>query len=130
MGLSMTTKPDGRQIHAALIDVALVDAKSCAAPGGVSLAWWYAEVRTGRAPAPTIRRPRFTRWRLTDVRKFWAELSEKSGADSEAAEFMTARATKASAAARKPEAIAKATSTRARHKAERDAGLTANCATA
>ncbi|MFL6626339.1 MAG: helix-turn-helix transcriptional regulator [Vitreoscilla sp.] len=59
-------------IPSALQDVTLIDAKTCAAVGSMSVSWWHEEVRAGRAPQPVIRQPRFTRWRVVDVRAFWA----------------------------------------------------------
>ena len=85
-------------VPAALADVALIDARAAAAAGSMSLSWWYDEVAAGRAPAPVLRRPRCTRWRLADVAAFWHDFG--SQADDSAADAMKAQATKASAAAR------------------------------
>ena len=82
-----------------LADVALIDAATCAAAGDMSLSWWHEQVRAGRAPAPVIQQPRFTRWRLVDVRAYWIERAEKAAADTQTSEMVKARATKASAAA-------------------------------
>ena len=60
----------------ALADAALIAGPTCAAAGAVSLSQWYELVRTGVAPQPVIRQPRFTRWRLADVARFWRELAE------------------------------------------------------
>ena len=57
-----------------LESVALIDAKTAAAVGCMSLSWWHAEVAAGRAPRPVIQQTRCTRWRLIDVRTFWAQL--------------------------------------------------------
>lgn len=54
-----------------LIDCALVDARTCAAVGDMSISWWFAEVRAGRAPQPVIRGVRCSRWRLVDIRDYW-----------------------------------------------------------
>lgn len=54
-----------------LAEVSLIDAPTCAAVGQMGVSWWYGEVRAGRAPAPAIRQPRCTRWRLSEVREFW-----------------------------------------------------------
>jgi hypothetical protein len=83
----------------ALVDVALVDVKTCAAVGEVSENWWLERVRTGEAPAPVIRQPRFTRWRLADVRAFWIALAEAGVADVDSGKQTTAMAKKASDAA-------------------------------
>jgi predicted DNA-binding transcriptional regulator AlpA len=87
-------------LPADLAAVALIDAPTCAAAGAMSVSWWHSEVQAGRAPAPVIRKPRCTRWRLADVRAFWAKSAEQAGADTKAAAGVKARATKASAAAR------------------------------
>lgn len=84
-------------VPSALADVSLVDAPSAAAAGSMSVSWWHAEVAAGRAPAPVIRRPRCTRWKVVDVRAFW--LAFGTQADSSAAYAVKAQATKASAAA-------------------------------
>ncbi len=54
----------------ALHDVALIDAPAAAAAATVGLSTWYALVAAGEAPQPVIRRHRFTRWRLEDVRNW------------------------------------------------------------
>jgi len=83
----------------ALEDVALIDAATCAAVGGMSVSWWHAEVAAGRAPQPAIRRPRCTRWRRAAVRAFWIAFAEQGSADEQAAQAVTAQAKKASLAA-------------------------------
>lgn len=72
-------------------DVALIDAKTSAAVGQAGRSWWLAEVKAGRAPQPAIRRPRFTRWQLSQVREFWANLA-KQGAAGNAARGVGAEA--------------------------------------
>jgi len=62
-------------IPAALQDVALVDAPACAAAAGCGLTYWFELVRRGEAPQPAIRRPRYTRWRLADIREWLAAVS-------------------------------------------------------
>jgi hypothetical protein len=84
-------------IPEALVDVALVDAKTAAAVGGMGISWWLDEVKEGRAPAPAIREPRLTRWRLVDVREFWRRRAQS---DTQASNLVVARAKKASDAAR------------------------------
>lgn len=98
----MTTKTDSisQPLPADLSAVALIDAPTCAAAGAMSVSWWHEEVRTGRAPAPVIRKPRCTRWLLADVRTFWARSAEQAATGAEVAAGVKARATKASAAAR------------------------------
>lgn len=98
----MTAKTDPKPQHlpADLAAVALIDAPTCAAAGTMSVSWWHEEVRAGRAPAPAIQQPRCTRWRMADVRAYWAKRAEQTAADEQAATSVKARATKASAAAR------------------------------
>lgn len=91
---------EARSNHTDLIEVALVDAKACAATGGMSLSWWHAEVAAGRAPQPVIRKPRCTRWRLSEVRAFWAKVAEDGRNDKEGAKKLLAATQKASQAAR------------------------------
>ena len=86
-----------QSLPADLAEVALIDAGTFAAAGGMSISWLLAEVRSGRAPAPVIRQPRCTRWRLADARAFW--IQRAATGDAEIAASVTARATKASAAA-------------------------------
>lgn len=96
-----TTKSQQHTIHAAhslcaaLNGVALINAAACAAAGQMSLSWWHAEVRAGRAPQPVMRAPRCTRWRLEDVVTFWQRFAEQ---DSDPR--VLAQATKASKAAK------------------------------
>lgn len=105
-------KPAARPLPADVADVALIAADTCAAIGEVSVSWWHQEVRTDRAPKPAIQQPRFTRWRLADVRRFWAERAAQAAGDTEARERMAANAKKASIKAREPAAMAKAQATR------------------
>lgn len=84
-------------VPAALEVVALVDAKTAASAGSMSLSQWYAMVAEGLAPKPVIQRPRFTRYRLSEVADFWRDFG--SQADTSAADAVKAKATKASAAA-------------------------------
>lgn len=96
-GTKPTTRP---QLPPELSSVMLIDAPTCAAAGAMSVSWWHSEVSAGRAPKPVIQRPRCTRWRLVDVSGYWAQRAEQAAADSQAAANVTARATKASAAAK------------------------------
>ena len=97
---TVTAKIDLPPIPPALSSVALIDAPTCAAAGGMSVSWWHDEVREGRAPTPAVRQPRCTRWRISDVVAFWQAFATKGAADTQAAEQVTAKAKKASAAAR------------------------------
>jgi predicted DNA-binding transcriptional regulator AlpA len=90
-------QPISMTIPAALLDVALLDAKTCAAVGSMGISWWYEEVAAGRAPQPAVRKTRGTRWRLADVRKFWLDWATADNT-AEANERMVV-ARKASAAA-------------------------------
>jgi hypothetical protein len=81
-----------------LAEVALVDDKTAAMVGGMSVTWWRDEVRAGRAPSPVLRQPRCTRWRLVDVRAFWAARGSAPIDDGVVGE-LSARAKKASDAA-------------------------------
>ena len=116
MGPRVTAKTDpksaARTLPADVADVALAAADTCAAIGEMSVSWWHDEVRTGRAPKPVIQQPRCTRWRLADVRCFWAERAAQAAGDTEARERMAAKAKKASVKAREPAAVAKAQATR------------------
>lgn len=86
-----------RQLPADLANVALIDAQTCAAAGGMSVSWWLERVRTGTAPAPAVRAVRCTRWHMGDVSAFWRNFAAK--ADGKAEEMLSARAKKASVAA-------------------------------
>lgn len=100
MTAKIKSKLAWRPLPADLAAVALIDARTSAAPGDMSVSWWHAEVAAGRAPKPAVRLPRCTRWRLADVRSFWIAFAEKAAADTEAAGRVTARAKKASATAK------------------------------
>ena len=129
MGPQTTGQPHPQQASASLLppnlaDVALIDATTCAAAGAMSISWWHEEVRAGRAPAPAIRKPRCTRWRLADVHAFWGSFAANAASDTEASERMTARAKHASSKARDPAAVAKAQASRKARSAARE-GATA-----
>jgi len=91
----VTAKTDLPPVPAALADVALVAAPTCAAAGDISISTWHELVRTGEAPAPVIRQPRCTRWRLADVRAWLIERAAQPVHDHAVIE----RATRASRAA-------------------------------
>ena len=128
MGPTVTAKTDpktaARPLPADVADVALIAADTCAAIGDVSVSWWHEEVRTDRAPKPVIQQPRFTRWRLADVRRFWAERAAHGSADTAAGERMADRARQASIKAREPSAVAKARATRGARIAAREGAAT------
>lgn len=83
-----------------LADVALIDASTCAAAGAMSVSWWRGEVAAGRAPKPAIRAPRCTRWRLSDVRAFWAAFAEQGATGSDKLMAITKKASAAAKAKR------------------------------
>ena len=128
MGPTVTAKTDpkpaARPLPLDVADVALIAADTCAAIGDVSVSWWHEEVRTGRAPKPAIQQPRFTRWRLADVRRFWVERTACASTDPTAGARMAARAKKASIKAREPAAVAKAQATRKARIAAREGAAT------
>lgn len=55
-------------IPAGLIDFAYIDGAACAAAGSMAISQWHALVKEEKAPQPVIRKHRFTRWLLSDVR--------------------------------------------------------------
>jgi predicted DNA-binding transcriptional regulator AlpA len=81
-----------------LTEVALVDARACAATGGMSVSQWHNLVREGAAPKPVIRLPRYTRWGLSDVRKFFLAIAEQGSDEREC--MVIERAKRASLAAK------------------------------
>lgn len=85
-------------IPPALTEVALVDASTCAAAGGMGVSWWHAEVAAGRAPQPVIRGPRCTRWTLASIKSYWAQRANAGSCSHESAKTV-AQARKASAIA-------------------------------
>ena len=85
-------------LPADLAALALIDAKTCAAPGAMSVSWWHEKVAAGEAPQPAIRKPRCTRWRVKDVADFWRDFAAQG--DGEAGARLKAQARKASAAAK------------------------------
>lgn len=91
-------QPPQASLPAALAEVALIDAKTCAATGGMSVSQWHNLVREGSAPKPLIRNPRYTRWGLADVRQYFLNLTTQGTIDGENA--VIARAKKASNAAK------------------------------
>ncbi len=82
------------------IDVALIDIKDFAALTRMSRSWILQEVAAGRAPQPVIRRPRCTRWKLSDVRAYAVALAEHGAADLDGTKKIVEKATKAIAAAK------------------------------
>ncbi|MGE0674185.1 MAG: helix-turn-helix transcriptional regulator [Methylibium sp.] len=97
-------------------DVALINLTDFVALTRMSRSWILQEVAAGRAPLPVIRRPRCTRWKLSDARLFAVALAEQGTADLGGAKALMVKAAKASAAAkvarakRAAEAVSPATS--------------------
>jgi predicted DNA-binding transcriptional regulator AlpA len=56
-----------------LAEVQLIDGRTAAHIGGMSISWWHEKVAEGIAPQPVFRAPRCTRWRLMDVARFWRQ---------------------------------------------------------
>lgn len=80
-------------------DVALADINDLEALTRMKRSWLHQAVRDGRFPAPAIREPRCTRWKLADVRAWIADRIEQAATDTETATVVSARAKKASDAA-------------------------------
>ncbi|MFM2405180.1 MAG: hypothetical protein RL223_3060 [Pseudomonadota bacterium] len=81
----------------ALAAVALVDAKTAAAAGCMSVSWWHERVSAGEAPQPVMRSHRCTRWAATAVADFWRDFAGARH-DAAAGAAVLRRATVASAA--------------------------------
>ena len=56
-------------------DVALLDMRDLMSITRMGRSYLYAAVREGTFPAPVLRKPRCTRWRLSDVREHLQNLS-------------------------------------------------------
>lgn len=89
-----------QNLHPDLVDVALIDAATCAAPGSMGVSWWLAQVAAGIAPQPVVRKHLCTRWRLGDVRSFWVSFAEGGATDTAGTEKLMASVKKASAASK------------------------------
>jgi predicted DNA-binding transcriptional regulator AlpA len=100
----MTSKTDpnagAKALPAELEDARLIDAKTCAAVGSMSVSWWHEKVASGEAPAPAIRQSRCTRWRLRDARDFWLAFANQGTSNLARDAALSARSHKASAAAK------------------------------
>ena len=87
-----TPRPASRPaVPDALADVALIDGPTAAAAAGLSVSSWLERVASGEAPPPAIRAPRFTRWRMSDVRRYLIELPQRQSAEKAAAVVALAR---------------------------------------
>ena len=90
--------PEPASIPSGLIDFAYIDCAGCAAAGAMSVSQWHALVKNDEAPQPVIRKPRFTRWRVSDVRTWLIEYGMKSDFAKDS-EIVLNKARKASKAA-------------------------------
>jgi hypothetical protein len=126
---TVTAKTHLPAIPSGLFDVALIDGPAIAAAGGESISSFLdgvrrtaqGELRPGEVPYPqaVIKRVRFTRFLMADARR-WLIARAQAG-DTAASETVTDRARRASAAARKPKAVAKAAATRRSRASARNA---------
>lgn len=82
-------------------DAVLAKAGTCAEIGDVSVSWWHAAVADGRAPAPVVRQPRFTRWRLSDVFEFYSRIAAEPQEKGAAVLAQAVKASRAAQAKRK-----------------------------
>lgn len=89
----------------ALADVALIDGPSCAAAASISISQWCELVKTGKAPPPAIRSPRYSRWKLAAVREWLVKFAQPQP---EAARAVMLKARRASKAAHAKRAAAQA----------------------
>ena len=97
-------KPAARPLPADLAAVALLDISDVCAAVRMSASWVHDEVRARRFPQPLRYGPRCTRWTAASVRQYLIDRAAQPQA--EAAELVTARAKKASDAARTKRASA------------------------
>ena len=79
-----------------LAQVAMIDARTAAAVGGMSVSWWLAQVQSGHAPEPVIRSTRCTRWLSASVESYWRSRAENGPRDVERAGRLAAQSRKAS----------------------------------
>jgi predicted DNA-binding transcriptional regulator AlpA len=91
------TQPAARSLPADLAAVAFLDIRDVCAAVRMSASWVHDEVRAQRFPQPVIRQSRCTRWKSADVRDWLIRRAAQS--QTEAGDFVKARATKASRAA-------------------------------
>ena len=111
---TVTAKTDLPPVPPALADFSLIDGRTCAAAGGESISTFHEGVRRTEKgelaegevpyPLPVIRRVRFSRWRLADVRAWLIARAAQATADDE----VIRRATRASAKAKALRATAQA----------------------
>ena len=65
-------------------DVALCDINDLRALTRMSASWIHDAIRTGRFPAPVVREPRCTRWRIVDLRQWLIERAAQGQSDTQA----------------------------------------------
>jgi len=94
-----TTAKQPASIPSGLIDFSYIDGADCAAAGAMSISQWHALVKDKKAPQPVIRKPRFTRWMLADVRQWLIEYRTDSDFEKDS-EIVLNKAREASRAAR------------------------------
>jgi predicted DNA-binding transcriptional regulator AlpA len=94
-----TQAPFQVTIPPGLVDVAYIDGGACAAAASMSISQWHTLVKDGKAPKPAIRKPRFTRWLMSDVRAWLIQFSSQSDFET-GSEIVLTKATKASHAAK------------------------------
>ena len=92
-------------IPSELADVAYIDGASCAAAGAMSISQWHSHVKNGEAPQPAIRKTRFTRWKISEVRAWLIRLSDASVEDATASVKVIERAKSASLKAKESRQI-------------------------
>lgn len=59
-------------------DVAMVTIGDIVAMTRMGRSWLYAEIRNGRFPAPVVREPRCTRWKISHIREWLVQRAEKA----------------------------------------------------
>lgn len=100
MSITADQQTPVRSLPSDMSDVALADINDLRALTRMSASWIHDAVRKGEFPAPAIRESRCTRWKFADVHAYLAERIRKAALDTDAATRLTARAKKASDAAR------------------------------
>lgn len=100
MTAKTTPRANARPVPADLADVAFLDINDVCAAVCMSASWWHDEIRAGRAPQPLRYGPRCSRWPAAVIKRYLIERTERAAADKDAGKVASARATKASAAAK------------------------------
>jgi predicted DNA-binding transcriptional regulator AlpA len=76
----MVRKSELPAVPPELADVALLDGPAIAAAARISISKFHQLVRDGHAPLPAIRQPRYSRWRLAEVRQWLEEMTVRKQA--------------------------------------------------